>query len=178
MRRWMMYCATLAMLGGGLALPGTASAQFAAGQKNLGVHVGMSGVGSAAAFGVNGELAYTDRIGIGVWADTWSYGQDFNTALGPGSWDVRYVAVAGTGSYHFPVSSNPKLDPFLGVALGYFVVSTETQSAGSATYTGDASRLFVGGFGGARYYFKPTLSGVARAGFGASYLTLGVDFKL
>jgi len=178
MRRLAKFCAMLVLAGCGLLLPARADAQFAKGQKNLGVHVGMSGVGSAAALGVSGELAYTDRIGIGVWADTWSYGEDFSTVLGPGSWDIRYIALAGTGAYHFEVKSNPKIDPFLGLALGYFVVSTETQAAGSITYTGDASRMFIGGFGGARYYFKPTMSGVARVGFGASYLTLGVDFKL
>jgi len=177
MKRWSGCCVALA-IAAITSLPGQAAAQYEAGQKHVGVHVGMSGVGTAPAIGVSGELAYTDRIGIGLWADTWSYGEDFSTALGPGSWDVRYVAIAGTGSYHFPVPSNPKVDPFLGIALGYFVVSTQTEAAGSIAYAGDASRMFIGGFGGARYHFKPTLSGVARIGFGASYLTLGVDFKL
>jgi hypothetical protein len=45
-------------------------------------------------------------------------------------------------------------------------------------YSGDASRIFLGGFGGARYFFRENLSGVARVGFGASYLTIGLDVKL
>jgi len=161
-----------------LALPGSVAAQFDTGQKYLGVHVGMSGVGSAAAIGVNGELAYNDRISLGAWADTWSYGEDYATGVGAYSWNVRYVALAATGAYHFPIESNRKIDPFLGLALGYFVVSTKAEGFGGVDYTGDASRMFLGGFGGARYFFKENLSGVARVGFGASYLTLGVDFRL
>jgi hypothetical protein len=157
-----------------LVLPASAQAQFGADKKFLGVHVGLSGVGSAAALGVNGEIAYNERIGIGAWFDTWGYGETF----GGTSWDVRYFAIAGTGAYHFPIESNPKIDPFLGLALGYFVVNTSVNGVGIGEYGGDASRLFVGGFGGARYFFSDTLTGVARLGFGASYLTVGLDFAI
>ncbi len=44
------------------------------------------------------------------WFDTWSYGQDYGSAPGGGSWDIRYVAIAGTGAYHFPIENNPRLD--------------------------------------------------------------------
>jgi hypothetical protein len=94
------------------------------------------------------------------------------------SWDIRYIALAGTGSYHFPIASNPKIDPFLGLALGYYIVSTNADGFDGISYSGDASRVFLGGYGGARYFFKETLSGVARLGFGASYLTVGVDFRM
>jgi hypothetical protein len=155
-----------------------AEAQFAAGQRHVGVHVGLSGVGSAAAIGVNAELAYTDQIGIGLFADTWSYGQSWGSAFGGGSWDVRYVALAGTGAYHFRIEGNPKLDPFLGATLGYYIVNTESSASGAPTYDASSSRMFLGGYGGIRYFLNDRLSGVARAGVGASYLTLGVDLKL
>ena len=163
-----------------LAAPlGAAGQTFGKSQHFLGAHVGMSGVGSTAAYGVNGELAYNEHIGIGAWADTWSYGQSFGTALGGYDWNVRYIAVAGTGAYHFTVKKQPKVDPFLGAALGYYVVSTSVKGAGvGGTYGGSGSRMFLGGFGGARYFFKPTIAGVARVGFGADYLTLGVDWKM
>ena len=54
----------------------------------------------------------------------------------------------------------------------------ESRGVTGVTYSGDASRIFIGGFGGTRYAFKDNLSGVARLGFGASYLTLGVDLRL
>ena len=171
--------ATLVILGL-LLLPAAARAQYAKDQKFLGAHVGMSGVGSTAAFGVNGEVAYNEHIGIGGWADTWSYGDSYSYLGGSYSWNVRYVALAGTGAYHFTIKSNRKVDPFAGAALGYYIVSTSANADGpaGATYQGSANRMFVGGYGGVRYFFKPSLSGVARAGFGASYLTLGLDWKL
>jgi hypothetical protein len=67
-----------------LALSTNARAQFGVGQKYLGAHVGLSGVGSAAALGVNGEVAYNENIGIGAWFDTWSYGYDYS-GLGGGT---------------------------------------------------------------------------------------------
>jgi hypothetical protein len=155
-----------------LFVPGRAAAQYGASQKYLGGHIGLSAYGSTAAFGVSGEVSYNDRIGIGAWLDYWSYGYS-------NFYDLRYIAVAGTGAYHFPVRSNPKLDPFAGLALGYFIVSDSYNGPGNDPgYTGSSSRIFLGGFGGIRYFFKPSLAGVARIGFGASYLTVGLDFRL
>jgi hypothetical protein len=173
MRRVRVLWMLMALMVSAGMLTSQAAAQFGAKQKYVGVHVGVSGVGSAAAIGLSGEVAYNERIGIGAWFDTWSYGQTFTG----GEWNVRYVALAGTGSYHFPVKSTPKVDPFLGLAVGYFMVSTSSDVNGFS-YDGSGSRIFVGGFGGARYSFKSNLSGVARLGFGAAYLTVGFDFKI
>jgi hypothetical protein len=159
-------------------LPCSVAAQFGPNQKYLGAHIGLSGVGSTAAFGINGEVAYNNRITIGGWADTWGYGETFGTGAGTYDWNVRYFALAGTGAYHFPIESTPKLDPFVGLALGYYIVSTKANGFDGIDYGGDASRIFLGGYGGARYFFKETMAGVARVGFGASYLTVGLDFKL
>jgi hypothetical protein len=177
MRKHVSGRMALAALTAGLLAPAAAQAQFGEGARHVGAHVGLSGVGSAPSIGVNGELAITKNIAIGGWADTWSYGETVGTAVGAYSWDIRYVAVAGTGAYHFPIESTPKLDPFLGLALGYFIVSSKATGF-TGSYTGDASRIFLGGFGGARYFFNERVAGVARAGFGAAYLTVGVDLKL
>ncbi|MGH7469223.1 MAG: hypothetical protein ACRENP_14805 [Longimicrobiales bacterium] len=160
-----------AMLAAGLALPGSATAQFGEGQKTIGFHLGMSGVGSAAALGAQGEFAYNKNIGIGAWFDTWSYDYSFGTFNS----SVRYIAIAGTGAYHFAIASAPKFDPFLGVAIGYYIVN---YSDDFGTFDVASNRLFVGGFGGARYAFTPRVSGVATLGVGAAYLTVGLDFKL
>lgn len=158
---------------GTLALPNIAHAQYTKGQKFLGAHVGIGAVGSGTAIGVQGEMFQSERVAFGVALDRWSYGED----LGVYDWDVSYTALAGTGTYHFKLENNPKLVPFLGAAIGYFVVSTSSSVSGGS-YTGDASRIFFGGFGGTRYFFSDRLAGVARLGFGASSLTLGVDFKM
>ena len=163
---------------GVLSVPGNVAAQFGVNSKYFGIHVGVTGIGSATAIGVNGEVAYNDRVGIGVWADTWSYGESMVFGGSSYDWNVRYVALAGTGAYHFPVRENPKLDPFLGLALGYYVVSTSGNGFSGITYTGSQSRMFVGGYGGVRYAFSPSASAVARIGFGSAQFTLGVDFRM
>ncbi len=171
----------LVVAGALLGIPAVAAGQavptfagYGKDQKFIGAHVGMSGVGSTANYGLNGEVAYNEHIGIGGWVDTWSYGSTF----GAFDWNVRYIAVAGTGAYHFAIKDNPKVDPFAGAALGYYIVSTSTNATGAGAYQGSASRMFLGGYGGVRYFFKPQLSGVARLGFGSSYLTLGVDYRM
>lgn len=158
--------------------PASADAQFVEGGRYAGFHLGMSGVGSTAAFGGQGEIAYNENISIGAWFDYWSYGETYTFSGFTTDWSTRYVSLAGTGAYHFPIENNPKLDPFLGVAVGYYIVSTSTSDSNGGVYSGDGSRMFVGGHAGVRYFFKPTMSGVARLGVGSSYLTLGMDFGL
>lgn len=182
MRKPLHALGCLLAVGALLALPAAMAGQaasttfspFGKDQKFLGAHIGMSGVGSTANYGLNGEVAYNEHIGIGGWLDTWSYGQTFGTY----DWNVRYIALAGTGAYHFAIKDNPKLDPFAGAALGYYIVSTSTNVTGAGAFQGSASRMFLGGYGGVRYFFKPQLSGVARLGFGSSYLTLGLDYRM
>lgn len=168
----------LAVLVAAVSTPGDASGQYGDGETYLGVHLGVSGYGSAPAFGVSGEVGYRDRVALGGWLDTWSYGQSFTSPVGASRWNVRYVAIAGTGAYHFLVRSDPRWDPFAGASLGYYVVSTESVVPDGGAYTGEASRLFVGLFGGVRYFFNESVAGVARLGLGAANLTLGVDFRM
>ena len=160
-----------------VTLAAPAAAQFDADSRHGGFHIGVSGVGSTAAIGLQGETALNENVSIGGWVDTWSYGQRFGLVGSTVDWDVRYIAFAATGAYHFPIESQPKLDLFAGGALGYFVVRTST-SAATGVFTGDGSRLFFGAHGGARYWFKENLAGLAQLGVGASYLTLGLDFGL
>jgi len=154
----------------------TAGTLFDGTNKFIGVHVGASAYGSTASFGANAEMPYNDRIGIGAWVDYWSYGYDF--AGGEG--DYTYIALAGTGAYHFPIESNPKLDPYVGVGVGYFIVSWDCNISGfdCDSYDASASRIFIGGFGGLRYGFSDKIAANVRAGFGSAYLTLGIDFKM
>lgn len=149
---------------------------FGPGVAFVGAHIAMSEVGSTAAFGVSGEVAYNDHVGIGAVLDTWSFGEAYSAY--DYSWNVRYIAIAGTGAYHFAVPSTPKLDPFIGASIGYYMVRATERASFDYNYTGRASRMFVGGFGGVRYLLSNNVAGVARAGFGSAYLTVGMDVKL
>lgn len=149
-----------------VTLSAVAAAQYEPGRKFAGPRLGLSGVGSAPAFGAQFEVAREDRVGVGAFVDYWSY----DYGVGFGSAGVSYLALGATGSYHFEVEDT-RWDPFVGLALGYFVVSWDDSFAGAA-----ASRLFLGGQGGVRYFFRESMAFVARAGFGASYLSIGLDF--
>ena len=145
------------------------SAQWETGKWFAGPHIGLSGVGSAISFGGAVEKGYNKNIGIGALVDYWSYG-DFGA-------DVTYFSLAALGSYHFPLTDT-KLDPFLGLGLGYYVVSWDDNGiCDGAGIDCDANRLFFAGQAGIRYFFKPTLAGVARVGTGAGYLSAGVEWK-
>jgi len=156
----------LLALGSLMLTANLASAQWEAGRKFIGPRIGLSGVGSAPAFGGAFEVARDDRIGIGGFIDYWS----FDLSPFDGGTSATYISFGATGSYHFEVSDS-KWDPFVGLALGYFVVSFDNDFADVS-----GSRLFLGGQGGVRYFFKENTAFVARAGFGASYLSIGLDF--
>lgn len=155
-----------------------ASAQFDADSRHGGFHVGLSGVGSTASIGVQAETAINDNVSIGGWVDTWSFGQTFGLGGSALSWDLRYFALAATGAYHFAIEDQPELDLFVGGAVGYYVVQSSTSGTTGSVFTGSGSRLFFGAHGGARYWFKENLAGVAQLGLGASNLTIGLDFSL
>jgi hypothetical protein len=143
-----------------------ASAQWEQGKRFAGPHIGLSGVGSTISFGAGFEQGYNKNIGIGAVVDYWSYGE--------GGFDFSYFALAVLGNYHFPVTDT-KIDPFLGLGLGYYVVSFDDDGlCGDAC---DGSRIFFAGQAGARYFFKPTLAGVARVGAGHGFLSIGVEWK-
>lgn len=158
--------------------PLAVEAQFDADSRHGGFHLGMSGVGSTASIGLQGEVAFNDRVSIGGWVDTWSYGQSFGAMGSSISWDVRYFALAATSAYHFAIEDQPELDLFVGGSLGYFIVQSSSTSSTGTVYGGSGSRLFFGAHGGARYWFKENIAGLAQLGVGASYLTIGLDFSL
>lgn len=172
--RWMIPALSLFVCA---ALATPAAAQFDADSRHGGFHLGLSGVGSTASIGLQGEMAVNEKVSVGGWVDTWSYGQSFGVVGSTIDWDVRYIAFAATGSYHFAVESQPKLDLFAGGALGYFIVQSSTSGT-TGVFTGSGSRLFLGAHGGARYWFKENMAGLAQLGIGASYLTVGLDFGL
>ena len=149
------------------------NAQFEKGKNYLGPHLGISGIGSTFTIGGDYERGVTENVGVGALVDYWSY--DFSYLAVSSGYSYKYITIGGTGSYHFMLDDK-KWDPFVGLALGYYIVSIKTPAGGVSTGL-DASRLFLGGQGGVRYFFSPNLAGQARVGFGAYILAVGVDFK-
>jgi len=163
--------ATLA-LGIAFLTPTNAGAQaFKAGENYVGPSVSLATYGSTAAIGGNFEHAVNDKWGWGIAAQYFSY----SVSYGFGDYTTKYVSLAGTAAYHFEVEGNEKLDPFVGAALGYNIVSIDCP--GSTCAGARSSGLLLGGFGGLRYWVKDNLAITGRTGYGLGYLSAGVDFK-
>ncbi len=155
-----------------------ANAQFEY-QKNYGgVHIGLSGVGSTLTYGLDYERAITKpgelgpgMVGLGGLFDYYHYGEDFG-GFG-GSW--TYIDLGVSGMYHF-VLDNKKIDPFLGLVLGY-EIATWSWSGVSGVYSPSAGGFTLGGSAGLRYFLDDNWALQARVGFGFYILAVGVDYK-
>ena len=143
-----------------------AQTPFQKGDNYIGPSVSLSTYGSTLAIGGHFEHALKEHVGVGAAIEYYSYG------CGAADCSVKYFSLAGTVAYHFDVH-NEKIDLSAGGALGYNVVSCDT-------IYGDLCKdgsVLIGGFGALRYFVKPNIALVARAGYGLGYLSAGVDFK-
>jgi hypothetical protein len=83
------------------------------------------------------------------------------------------VFFGGQVNYNFNQIGNGKFVPFLGLVLGFYSSAPEDKNL-------KESGLWVWGQGGMRYFFSPSVAGVARIGLGNfnfNTLELGIDFK-
>ncbi len=156
-----------------------ASAQFENQRNFAGVHIGLSGVGSALALGLDYERGVTNVgdvgpgiIGIGGLFDYYSYGSNYNYG---GQW--TYVDIGVSGMYHF-VLKDRKWDPFIGLVLGYEAASWTWDSGYHGYITSPTAGGFtLGASAGVRYFFSRNWAAQARIGFGFYILALGVDYS-
>lgn len=159
------------------SLASTASAQFENQKNYAGVHIGLSGIGSALTLGLDYERGVTDIgqvgpgiIGVGGLFDLFSY------SVYDGKW--TYMDLGVSGMYHF-VLDNKKLDPFIGLVVGYEVTSWSWNS----TYSGygwpspTAGGFTLGGSAGIRYFLNDNWALQARVGFGFYIIAVGADYK-
>jgi hypothetical protein len=162
-----------------LAMPATAQDGFKTGYMDIGPTLGLGNVGSAsAAFGGRWEKAIKPlpdfgggMLGIQVGATYYSWS---SPGFG-GNYGYTYIPIGVTGNYHFKME-NPKLDPFVGLGLGYRIITCDFPSAVPGACSSSAI-YFIGRAGG-RYFFSPKMAAYADVGAGGASLNLGVMFKL
>ena len=169
---------------------GAASAPaFGVGYTDVGPTVGLGGLnGASASFGGRFEHAIkplpdmgNGMLGVQVSAEyySWSAG-----GSGPGftySSSIKYIPIGVTANYHFKLDEQPKFDPFVGLGLGYNVVSCSYTSNFGSSFTGNcgySSGVYFIGRAGARYFFSPQMAGYADVGAGGATLNVGLMFKL
>ncbi|MFN8573506.1 MAG: outer membrane beta-barrel protein [Gemmatimonadaceae bacterium] len=152
------------------------SAAYAPGYTDIGPVVGFGNLGSAN-LAIGGRFEHGIKslpdLGDGVLAIEVSadYYHWSNSYAGT-DYGFSYIPFGVTANYHFKVSSNPKLDPFVGLGLGYLSVSTK--------YGGnyDASSTYFIGRAGLRYFYKPKMAFYGDVGAGAATLSAGLMFGL
>jgi hypothetical protein len=156
---------------------------FGMGYTDIGPTIGLGGLGSAsAAFGGRFERAIKPLpdmgngiLGIQAGVDYYSWSSG---SIGGYSWSYKYIPVGVTANYHFKLEDQ-RFDPFVGLGLGYNVVSCNWS--GPTTVIDDcgySSGIYFIGKAGARYFFNPKMAAYADVGAGAATLNLGVMFRL
>ena len=154
---------------------------FGVGYTDIGVVVGLGGVGSASAsFGGRFEHGFKTLpdlgngiLGFQVAADYYSW----SGGAGLGSYSWKYIPIGATINYHFKLDE-PKIDPFVGLGLGYNIVSCSGTGAFGTVDCGYSSGIYAIARAGARYFFSPKMAVYGDVGAGGATINLGVMFKL
>ncbi len=150
----------------------TQAQSFAKGQKNFSVGVGLGyGLGANAAV----DFGISDLLSVGVVGafSSRSYGYLVN------DYRVTYIGVGGrvaahVGKYLKEIGINEdKLDPYVGAVGGFRIV--KSNSSYYSYYSGTSGGILLGGFVGARYYFKEKMAVYVEGGF--PYSTVGISLK-
>ena len=155
---------------------------FAVGYTDVGPTIGLGGLGSAsAAFGGRFERAIKPLpdmgngiLGIQAGVDYYSWSS--GTVNGY-SWSYKYIPVGVTANYHFALEDK-RFDPFVGLGLGYNVVSCNWSGPTVLGDCGYSSSIYFIGRAGARYFFNPKMAAYGDVGAGAATLNVGLMFKL
>ncbi len=150
------------------------------GDLYIGPRVALGAVaGASFGLGAAAEYGFDDNIGIGAFAGYSSYSEDFSGPGGSYKWSYTNILLLATGSYHYDVLKNDKLDTWGEIGLGYNIGSVSYEgptipgliepTAGGFVYTVTAN---------ARYFFSPSLAFFASVGYGLGIARVGLDFKL
>ncbi|MDR1557649.1 MAG: hypothetical protein LBS88_11585 [Tannerellaceae bacterium] len=134
------------------------------------------GVGTGIPVEVSYERSIIDGLikgkngAIGVGA----YGGWYHRSVS--DWSYNHYVLGARGAFHYQFID--KLDTYGGLMLGYNIATArwagDGESIGAASGSAFGYSLFVGG----RYFFKPKLGVYSEVGYGISYLSVGVTFKL
>jgi Outer membrane protein beta-barrel domain len=185
MKKHLLLFTAASLLGVAALIPSRASAQFTNGSSYIGPELGLGfGYGGGVLFGGMFETPITNpgtvgpgRLGIAVRVDYWSWSDSYPGAY---SYTYSYIPIGVLCDYHF-VLNDTRWDPFIGLGLGYVIVSSSYSgpafSEGFNPSSSYGSGVFFTGQLGARYFFSPSIA--IRAEYGFSYLpfAVGLDFR-
>jgi hypothetical protein len=97
----------------------------------------------------------------------------------------NYFMIAARAAYHFDFLNSPKAEVYAGAIVGVRIQTYHYETSDPDKAYSDAYRLHEGFvypsfslLAGARWYFVPKVALFAEVGWGISYGTVGVTFKL
>lgn len=165
-----------------ITIPAFASAQntgegVAVGYSDVGGVLGLGGIGGAG-IAIGGRFTKVFKalpdmgggnLGFTLSADWWSYDDNFGAA----DFGFTYIPIGGTVDYHFNLT-NRKINPFLGLGLGYVIISSDYDGPGDV----DTSKLYFAGRAGVRYLWTERIALYADAGVGAAAISVGATLRL
>lgn len=140
------------------------------GMLNIGVGIG-GGLGTP--IGLSYEHGFSEKISGGVFLGYAGLKEDLVVA----SYKWTYILGGARASYHFDFNVD-KLDPYIGVILGYNYAKGSWENGGGNWPTPSAGGVVYGGHAGARYYLSEKFALFAEVGYGLGSLTAGLAFKL
>lgn len=116
-------------------------------------------------------------IGLGGLVGYKRYSYDFAGTSDKATWTD--VVVMGRGTYHYNFTSDPNLDTYGGVSLGFrYNFYKNEVSPNRDRYDGAGMHLAYGLFAGARYYLTERFGGFGEIGYDMSYLKLGLTYRI
>jgi hypothetical protein len=142
---------------------------------DIGFTVGLGGIGDASlAIGLRAEKAFKQVADLGDGVIGIQIGGDYYSWSGGGfSWS--YIPIGVTANYHFPLD-NKKIDPFLGLGLGYSIISCDYDGPFGNDLCSNSALYFIGRAGG-RYFFRDKMALYGDVGAGAATINIGLMFS-
>ena len=148
---------------------------FRAGYMDVGATVGFGGLGAAnTAFGGRFEMALkplpslgNGMLGLQIGATYSSWSNEYASA--------KVIPIGVTANYHLRLADS-KIDPFVGLGLGYQIVSCSVEGLGSIGC--GSNEVYFIGRAGVRYFLAPKLALYGDVGAGGATVNVGVMLKL
>ncbi|BAH37194.1 MAG TPA: hypothetical protein DGD08_00205 [Gemmatimonas aurantiaca] len=173
--RFARFAAAAALVA---ALPLTASAQFAKGDRIATVNFMTGGDYDGAGFGGQAEWGLLPigkaTLGVGAFVGYVSDKQTFGSA----EYKMSAIPVMAVGNIHFPIASQPKLDVYAGASVGFIRASWDTNVPSSFGIDDSNTDSGFGIQGGARYWVGSKLGINGQIGFGdIPLIHAGLSFK-
>jgi hypothetical protein len=175
MRKFFGTIAAVALVA--VSAQGSSAQGFTQGYLDIGPTIGLGGIGDAGiALGARLEKGIKPleslgggMLGIQAGFDYYSYDFGFGGNL-------TYIPIGVTANYHFKLSDQ-KFDPFVGLGLGFEIVTCDFPGSTFGCDVYDSGIYFIGR-AGARYFFSDKMAFYGDLGAGAATISLGIMFKL